>query len=122
MHKEYRRGIGAVAQVVDNTLQMRSAGTVTITASQSGDDSWLPAADISRVLVVKDLQPISGSQKQPAKGSLTLKNSKPFVIGGAAVIATGILIGVIAAASGSNDDSSDRPAIIDDRPPHDPGL
>jgi len=48
-----------VVQLVDGKLNILSAGTVTITASQSGNDDYEPAVSVSKTLVIETVTGIS---------------------------------------------------------------
>jgi hypothetical protein len=120
---KYHSSDTTIAKITDDTLNVHAPGVVVITASQAGDDSWLPAADIAKALVVKELPKVSSHAQEPVKGARTSMKTKPFLLGAVVAIATGIVISVITAAvSGSHDDGGNSPAVIDDRPPHDPGF
>ena len=62
----------AVASVSGSTVTIHAAGSTTITASQGGNDNFLPAPNVSQVLVITD-----GSQ------SITFNNPGNKVLGAA---------------------------------------
>jgi hypothetical protein len=43
-----------IAAIVNNTVIVKSEGTVTITASQSGDSTYQPASPVVRTLIIQD--------------------------------------------------------------------
>ncbi|NLD95229.1 MAG: LamG domain-containing protein, partial [Fibrobacter sp.] len=108
----------SILRIKDGMAYPGSPGIVSVTASQTGDNDWLPAADVTRTVIIKE------DLKVPTvkSSSANLKKTKPLIIGGGVLIGTGLLIGIIAAFAGNDNSESNQPAMINDRPPHDPVM
>jgi hypothetical protein len=108
-----------IAQISGSTLHIRSAGEVSITVSQAGDETWASAADVTKVLKVKNVeQPLPHAQETAKQSAGNTKHIRNWLIAGGTAIVTGTIIGVILASG----DTHDGKTVVGDRPPSDPVL
>ncbi|HEX2958507.1 MAG TPA: LamG domain-containing protein [Chitinispirillaceae bacterium] len=108
----------AIANVVNGELIVKSSGSTSITARQTGNDQFAAAPDVVRTLTVKKVIPVSsaaGLSKSP------VVKRKPIFIAAAGTIVTGVVLTIILAIASSGDDGGHETVTID-RPPNDPVL
>jgi hypothetical protein len=111
-----------IAEVTDSTLHLHTAGEVSITVSQAGDESWAAAADVMRVLRINKVESaVSPEEPEPVKqpaGNLK-KHKRNWLIAGGAAIVTGTVVSIILSRI---DNDGGTTSYTDDRPPSDPIL
>jgi hypothetical protein len=112
----------SIAKIKDNNLLILSSGSVIITASQPGNESWLPAEDKSRILIVNKAPPVPKPVSAPVKETVSSKKPKILLISGVAVFGAGAVLGIIALIAGGNDGDGGGTPNATDRPPRDPVI
>ena len=70
----------AVATVSGNTVTLTGIGSTTLTASQAGDATYLPATSVNRTLSVAGIPP--GISSQPASLTLNVTSNAAFSVTG----------------------------------------
>jgi hypothetical protein len=118
---KFSSGDTNVAKFVDGTLKLMSAGTISISASQPGDENYLPATDVTRTFMV-----MKNITKEETKSQTIVRlpdHSKKGwfltrTVGGGAVL-TAVIISLV--LSSHSDGKSDNGKIVTaEKPPSDP--
>ncbi len=116
---KYTSSNTSIAEVIDDTLQILAPGEVSITASQTGNETWAAATAVTRALNIKKTEPISPLEPAKQPTVVASKNAWPWLIAGGAAIVTGTILGVfLTGKEASPDDGKSLGA--NDRPPRDP--
>ena len=105
----------SIAKISNDTLYTLKSGVLSITAKQTGNEYWNPAADVTRVIKIKS----SAASKSTSKfnyRSFVKKRWPYFAAGGAGVI-LGIIIGIVVSG---DDGESNSTSLTNDHPPNDP--